>query len=29
MNPILPGAIHPDHAGEILENTSLAARTIP
>jgi hypothetical protein len=29
MNPILPGAIHPDLAGEILENASLAARTVP
>jgi hypothetical protein len=24
MNPILPGAIHPDLAGEMLENTALA-----
>jgi hypothetical protein len=29
MNPILPGAIHPDQAGEILKNTSLVAGTIP
>jgi hypothetical protein len=29
MNPILPGAIHPDLAGDILENTSLVARTVP
>jgi len=24
MNPILPGAIHPDLAGEMLENSALA-----
>jgi hypothetical protein len=24
MNPILPGAIHPDQAGEMLKNPSLA-----
>jgi hypothetical protein len=26
INPILPGAIHRDHAGENLENLALAAR---
>ena len=29
INPILPGAIHRDHAGEILENLALAARNNP
>jgi hypothetical protein len=29
MNPILPGAIHRDHAGEMLENTSLAVPRDP
>jgi hypothetical protein len=29
INPILPCAIHRDHAGEMPENTSLAARNNP
>jgi hypothetical protein len=29
MNPILPGAIHRDHAGEMFENTSLAVPRDP
>jgi hypothetical protein len=29
MNPILPGAIHPDLAGEMLETNALAFWIIP